>query len=152
LTLRECFASGKLRRIRPDALKAKKSLEAAAAKLEEAKALLDDNHNDAALLYAYSCMFGAGRAILYRDGIQEKSHYCLARYLEEEYAKKGNISQEAITLLDAFREERHAIMYGFEELEVRKEEAEEAIAAAEKFVQRARELIAPRRWGDSRGG
>jgi len=49
LTLRECFASGKLRRIRPDALKAKKSLEAAAAKLEEARALLDDDHNDAAI-------------------------------------------------------------------------------------------------------
>jgi len=144
LTVKECFASGKLRRIRPDVLKAKKSLEAAATKLKEAKALLDDSHNDAALLYAYSCMFGAGRAILYRDGIQEKSHYCLARYLEEEYAKKGKISQETITLLDAFREERHAIMYGFEELEVRKEEAEEAIAAAEKFIQKAKELIGPR--------
>ena len=110
--------------------------------MKEAKALLDDNHNNAALLYAYSCMFSAGRAILYRDGVQEKSHYCLARYLEEEYAKKGKISSEAIALLDAFREERHAIMYGFEEVEVRKEEAEEAIAAAEKLIQKARELIA----------
>ena len=141
MTVEECFASGKLRRIRPDALKAKKSIDAAATKLGKAKALLDDGHNDAALLYAYSCMFSAGRAILYKDGIQEKSHYCLARYLEEEYAKKGKISREAITLLDAFREERHAIMYGFEELEIRREEAEEAIAAAEKFVQKAEELI-----------
>jgi hypothetical protein len=36
--------------------------------------------------------------------------------LEEEYAKREKISREAITLLDAFREERHAMMYGFEEL------------------------------------
>jgi len=69
LTLNECFASGKLRRIRPDALKAKRSLEVAATKLKESKVLLDDGHNDAALLYAYSCMFSAGRAILYRDGV-----------------------------------------------------------------------------------
>jgi len=40
LTLEECFALRKLRRIRPDPLKAQKSLEAAAAKLERAKALL----------------------------------------------------------------------------------------------------------------
>jgi len=141
LTLEECFASRKLRRIRPDRLKAQKSLDAAAAKLERAKALLDDGHNDAALLYAYSCMFGAGRAILYKDGIQEKSHYCLAKYLEEEYAKRGKIDPETITLLNTFREERHAIMYGFEEVEVRDEEAREAISAAEKFIQRARRLI-----------
>jgi len=56
--------------------------------------------------------------------------------------KKGKISPEVITLLDAFREERHAIMYGLEEVEVGKEEAEEAIAAAEKLIQKARELIA----------
>ena len=141
MTLEECFASRKLRRIRPDILKARKSLDVATAKLERAKSLLKDGHNDAAVLYAYSCMFGAGRALLYKDGIQEKSHYCLAKYLEEKYAKEGKIDPETITLLNAFREERHAIMYGFEEVEVREEEAREAISAAEKFIQRARELV-----------
>lgn len=141
MTLAECFTSRKLRRIRPDLLKARKSLDAAGAKLKEAKALLEDAHNDAGLLYAYSSMFGAGRAILYKDGIQEKSHYCLAKYLEEEYAKKGKIDREIITLLDAFREERHAIMYGFEEPEVGQEEAGEAVSTAEKFLQKAKELI-----------
>lgn len=76
-------------------------------------------------------MFGAGRAVLYKDGIQEKSHYCLAKYPEENYAKKGKIDIETITLLNAFREERHSIMYGFEEIEVKEEEAREAVSAAE---------------------
>jgi len=142
LTLDECFALRKLRRIRPDSLKARKSLDAAAAKLERAKILLKDGHNDAALLYAYSAMFGAGRAILYKDGVQEKSHYCLAKYLEEKYAKEGKIDQETISLLHAFREERHAIMYGFEEIRIRDEEAKEAVAAAEKIIENAEELIA----------
>ena len=102
-----------------------------------------DGHNDAALLYAYSCMFGAGRAILYKDGIQ-KSHYCLAKYLEEKYAREGKIDPDTITLLNVFREEMHAIMYGFEEVKVREEEAREAITTAEKFIQKARKLIAPR--------
>ena len=128
--------------MRPDILKARKSLDAAVAKLKEARALLKDNHNDAALLYAYSSMFNVGRAILYKDGIQEKSHYCLARYLDQKYAKKGKINPETITLLDTFREERHAIIYGFEEFETRKEEAEEAIMAAEKFIQKVKELVA----------
>ncbi len=145
MTLEECFASKKLRRIRPDQLKARKSLEAAAAKLERAKALLKDGHNDAALLYAYSSMFGAGRALLYKDGVQEKSHYCLSKYLEEKYAKSGKIDPETITLLNAFREERHAIMYGFEEVKVVEEEAREAVSAAEKFIKKAEELVAPKR-------
>jgi len=144
LTLKECFASRKLRRIRPDRLKAQKSLDAAAAKLERAKSLLRDGHNDAALLYAYSCMFGAGRAILYKDGIQEKSHYCLAKYLEEKYAREGRIDPDTITLLNAFREERHAILYGFEEVKVRDEEAREAITTAEKFIRKTGRLIAPK--------
>lgn len=122
-------------------LKARKSLDAAAVKLKEAKALLRDGHNNAALLYAYSSMFGAGRVVLYRDGIQEKSHYCMAKYLEEEYARKGKIDPGIITLLNAFREERHAIMYGFEEMMVAQEEAEEAISTAEKFIQKAKELL-----------
>jgi len=132
----------KLRRIRPDRLKARKSLEAAVAKLERAKALLKDGHYDTALLYAYSAMFGAGRAILYKDGIQERSHYCLAKYLEEKYAKEGKIDTEMITLLNAFREERHAIMYGFEEVKVRREEAREAISAAEKFILKVEGILA----------
>lgn len=144
MSLDECFASRKLRRIHPDQLKARKSLDAAAAKLERAKALLEDGHNDAALLYAYSSMFSAGRAILYKDGIQEKSHYCLAKYLEEKYVKKGKIDSETITLLNAFREERHAIMYGFEEVEVGEDEAGEAVSAAEKFIRKADELLAPK--------
>ncbi|MDI6883583.1 MAG: HEPN domain-containing protein, partial [Hadesarchaea archaeon] len=130
-----------LRRIRPDLLKARKSLDAAGTKLERAKALLKDGHNDAALLYAYSSMFSAGRAILYKDGIQEKSHYCLAKYLEEKYAKNGKIDPETITLLNAFREERHAIMYGFEEVEVGEGEAGEAVSAADKIIRKAEELI-----------
>lgn len=142
MTLDECFALGKLRKVRPDLLKARKSLDAAAAKLKESRALLEDGHYAAALLYAYSSMFNAGRAILYKDGIQEKSHYCLARYLDEEYAKTGKITPETITLLDAFREERHSIIYGFEEFKTRREEAEEAITAAEKLIQRTKELLA----------
>lgn len=141
MTLEECFASRKLRRIRPDLLKARKSLDAAGTKLERAKALLKDGYSDAALLYAYSSMFSAGRAILYKDGVQEKSHYCLAKYLEEKYAKSGKIEPETITLLNAFREERHAIMYGFEEVKVGEEEAGEAVSAAEKIILKAEELI-----------
>ena len=67
----------------------------------------------------------------------------MAKYLEEKYAREGKIDPDMITLLNAFREERHAIMYGFEEVKVRGEEAREAITAAEKFIRKAGELIAP---------
>ncbi len=144
MTLRDCLAQRKLRRIRPDPLKARKSLEAASAKLKKAKELLADEHYDATLLYAYTSMFSSGRALLYKDGIQEKSHYCLARYLEERYVKREKLNPKIITFLDSFREERHAIMYGSEEVEIRREEAEEAISVAEEFLGRAKELVGKR--------
>jgi uncharacterized protein (UPF0332 family) len=126
-------------------LKARKSLGAAASKLKRAKELLADGHHDAALLYAYTSMFSSGRALLYRDGVQEKSHYCLARYLEEKYVKKGKLDPEIIVFLDSFREERHAIMYGFEEVEIRPEAAREAVSIAEEFLRRAKGLVSRKR-------
>jgi len=87
MKLRECFEKRLLRRIAPDMEKAKKSLEMSIKKLEEAKKALEYNLLDSCMIMAYTAMFHAARALLYKDGIQEKSHLCLIIYLREKYSE-----------------------------------------------------------------
>ena len=84
--------------------KAKKSLEMSIKKLEEAKKALEYNLLDSCMIMAYTAMFHAARALLYKDGIQEKSHLCLIIYLREKYSEK--LPVHLINALDAYRIER----------------------------------------------
>ncbi len=49
-------------------------------------------------------MFHTVRAILIRDRFGEKSHYCVARYLEEKYVKTRKLKRKWIDLLDHYRD------------------------------------------------
>jgi len=74
-------------------------------------------------------MFHAARALLYRDGIQEKSHFAISIYLREKYSKElGNLIFE----LDSMREQRREGIYRFE-YEFSKEDCLHAIKSAREF-------------------
>ena len=83
----ECFDKGLLKRDKPDKDKAIRSIEMAAFKLDKARNLFDKEVFDMALINAYISMFHAGRALLFKDGVREKSHYGLYIYLSEKYYK-----------------------------------------------------------------
>jgi uncharacterized protein (UPF0332 family) len=55
-----------------------------------------------ALIAVYMGYFYAARALLYRDGIREKSHYCIGVYLES-YHKKGLLEDEWVLQFDHLR-------------------------------------------------
>ena len=114
MKLRECFEKRLLRRERPDPAKTQRSLEVAEIKLEEAEQALNHTLFDAAIILAYTAMFHAARAILFRDGIVEKSHMCLIEYLRETYVKTGKLSQTAVNILDTLRIDRHETLYGLD--------------------------------------
>ena len=80
---------------------------------------------------AYMAMFHATRAILYDEGIQEKSHFAMYIYLKEKCAQK--IPLPIIHLLNLYRTERHEAMYGLE-YHPTKQEAAQALKDAETFV------------------
>lgn len=89
-----------------------------------------------AFIAAYTSMFHAGRAILYRDGVKERSHYCIYVYLREKYS--GKIEAKYFSELDLLREQRHRTMYGDNEVrlkDVEKEEAEDAVKTARGFLE-----------------
>jgi len=141
LTLDDCFSERKLRKAKPDAAKAKKSVSTARAMLAEASGLSKSGFHRMALVSAYASMFHACRALLFRDGIVEKSHYCLALYVRKNYAEKGAIPVGLMTALDGLREERHDALYGLTGAAPGSDDSKMAIDSAGKLLEIIEKLL-----------
>ncbi len=137
MDIKECFNKRLLRKIFPSREKASSSIKIAESKLAEAKKLFEKDFFNNAVLSAYTSMFHAARALLYQDGIQEKSHYATYIYIRERYS--GKISKSLINSFNNSREERHEILYGFEH-KFGKKEAENVILDAEEFLQEVKKI------------
>lgn len=85
-------------------------------------------------------MFHSARAILFLDGYREKSHACVARYLEEQYVHKKKLEKRWVELLDHHREIRHEDKYDLSFFSS-EGEAKEALKAAGHFFQRMKHLL-----------
>ena len=85
-------------------------------------------------------MFHAARALLFRDGIIEKSHVCLAEYLRAEYVRKGRLSGALVSTHDSLRIDGHETLYGLETKSSAKE-AEYALRKANEFLKAAKETL-----------
>ncbi|MEK6922726.1 MAG: HEPN domain-containing protein [Nanoarchaeota archaeon] len=134
----DCFRFRLLRKIKPDKTKSQKSLEIAESRFKRAKEALRLNVFDFVILEAYMSMFHAARALLYKDGIQEKSHYAISVYLKEKYSNK--IPLPVINFLEIHRTERHEAMYGLEYQPVEKD-AELALQDAEIFINEIKKIL-----------
>jgi len=88
---------------------------------------------NSSILASYMIMFHAARSILFFDGYREKSHACVARYLEEKYVKTGKLDRKWVELLDHSREIRHYDQYDLSFFST-KEDAENALKSARDFL------------------
>lgn len=136
----ECLEKGLLRKTVPSKTKAKKSLEASRKWLEEADRNIQSHALKSCLLSAYLAIFHAARSILFLDGYREKSHACIARYLEEKYVQEGLLEPEWVELFDHFRELRHTDQYSFNFFSST-DESKNAIEKSEEFVSRMEKLL-----------
>lgn len=128
----DCLRDGLLRRIPRSPERARNSLRAAEKWLREARSTYEAEAYNSALMCVYLCMFHSARSVLYRDGYREKSHYCVARFLENEYVNKGKLEQKWVNILDHYRDQRHRNQYTFA-LDPSKDEVFEAIETAQGF-------------------
>ncbi|KAA0010502.1 MAG: HEPN domain-containing protein [Thermoplasmata archaeon] len=136
----DCISKGLLRKIPPSKEKAENSIKFAMEWLDEAGKSLTAGAFNSSVLCSYLSMFHSARAILFYDGFREKSHYCVARYLEENYVKKGLLEAKWVDLLDHYRDLRHTSQYSVESFAT-KEEAENALETAKKFLERMKKLL-----------
>ena len=134
----DCFRFRLLRKINPDKEKTKRSLEISDIKLEEARKALNLKIFEYVILGSYMAMFHSARALLYKDGIQEKSHFALFIYLKEKY--KNQIPINILNLLNIHRTERHEAMYGLE-YRPTEEDALTAVEDAKIFVKEVKKAI-----------
>jgi len=128
------FADGSLKRIEKSDERAEKSLEAAAKYLKDARLSLGAGAFSVSVLGSYSAAFHAARAVLFTDGVAERSHYAVCEYLREMH---GSLD---VNGLNMYRSLRHNVAYGLES-ESDEKEAEAALAFAEKFVSMVREYL-----------
>ena len=136
----ECLKKGLLRKTQPSKTKAKKSLGASLKWLEEADKNIKSDALKSCLMSAYLAVFHAARSVLFLDGYSEKSHACIARYLEEKYVRKGLLEPEWVEMLDHFRELRHTDQYSFNFF-TSTGESEDTIKRSKEFVSRMEKLV-----------
>jgi len=124
---------GFLRRIPPSKDKGIQSIKKAYEWLKEAESSLKAGAYGSAILASYTAMFHSARAILFFDGFREKSHACVARYLEEKYVKTGKLDKKWVELLDHTRQVRHDDQYNLSFFST-KEEAKKSLESARDFI------------------
>lgn len=136
----DCISEGLLRKIPPSREKAFRSIERSERWLKEAEKTLKGEAFDSSVLASYMVMFHSARAILFFDGFREKSHACVARYLEEKYVKTKKLKKKWVDLLDHHREIRHNDQYDLSFFST-DEEAEQAVKSASEFLSKMKELL-----------
>jgi uncharacterized protein (UPF0332 family) len=85
---------------------------------------------------AYTAMFHAARAILFRDGIKERSHECIPMYIRQRYP--GMAGQTNI--LNSYRIYRHEALYGLE-FDPQEEDAIVAVRFAKELLSAVEKVL-----------
>lgn len=134
----DCFDKGLLRRNRIDKSRVVGSLKISEKFLKEAKGNITMGYSDAAFLLAYNSMFHTARALIFLEGITERSHFCMITFLLENY--RANLAvYPYIEILDTYRIVRHKIQYSGEQCG--EADAQEIVNDAAGFLEVVKDLI-----------
>jgi len=109
--------------------------------LEKAEGNQKIEYFDIAFSLAYQSMFHAARALLFKNDLKERSHKAITTALKEIYQEKTEL-KELLDTLDSYRITRHAIQYTG--AGCAKEDSEEAIKDAEKFIEAVESVLFPK--------
>ena len=116
----------------------KKELSISENDLLDAKAGFQEKRYKWSTIQAYYAMFHATRALVYSKGYREKSHYCLSVALRALFVEEGKLDAQAgRDFLNAMNL-REAADY---EAEFSEAGATAVITAAEKFIEKAKNLL-----------
>ena len=138
--VQECFEQGLLKKIKPNLKYSEQSIKQAEHFLDEADKLIENKINDMAFIALYNASFHAARALLFKDGVKERSHYCVNKYVEEKYQEKEFITARQSIILDSLREKRNSIQYSLEQFEI-EEHLEEIYNEVEGIIEKVKEII-----------
>jgi len=136
MKLQDCFKEGLLRKTKPSKQYATKSLETSLIYIKNSKDNLKMKNNNLVIFCSYTPMFHSARALLFKDGIKERSHLCIVSYIRETYPRLRRLSNQ----LDAYRRNRHNTLYALDFL-ISEYGAQQAIEDAELFYKQIKTQI-----------
>ncbi|MCZ7400187.1 MAG: HEPN domain-containing protein [Candidatus Methanoperedens sp.] len=140
MKMAECFRNGLLKMTSPDMENALRSLELSRSNIEDAIENMSIHRYRVVAISSYSSMFHAARAILFRDGIKERSHECIPVYLKEKYPELETLSN----ILDSYRRFRHDAIYGLD-FAIDEKEAKAALNSAKEILEKIKFFIIERK-------
>ena len=114
-----------------------KELEEAEYDLVKAEESLMKEDYKWASVQAYYSMFHSAKALVFRKGYREKSHYCLIVALRELYVNTNELDGDYVDTYEMCMDIRHEADYG---LSYDKESARLCIEAAGSFLQKTKDL------------
>ncbi len=135
-----CFEKGLLRRSSRSIGLAKKSIKQARSFLSDTEKLMDAEMDRMAVIALYNAFFHAARTLLFKDGMKERSHYCVARYVEAEYVLKKKLDKKFVLVLDSLRDMRHTTQYSLDVIEI-DEDLNEIYNSCIDFISEVEKLI-----------
>lgn len=138
MRIEDFFREGMLKKSRIDNKEIEGSIELSKRFLERTKGNLMIKYPDVAFILAYNSMFHCARALLFSEGIKERSHFAMIAYLRERFKGDEKLSY-FLNILDSYRIARHCIQYrGDLCSEI---DAEEAIKDASEFLKIVQEYF-----------
>jgi len=138
ISLKECIERGLIKETAPSIVEAKAQMEKANVMLDEARGAVENQSPNSAVLCGYAACFDGARALLFKDGYRERSHACVARYLEANYSNK--LGTSFVHLLDGYREQRHKVSYSSEYYPTL-DEAKNLVDFAGEFLEKIETLL-----------
>lgn len=132
----ECYQKGLLKRVKPDMENARRSIALSESNIEDASENLSINCYRVVIVSSYTAMFHAARAILFKDGIRERSHECIPLYLKANYPELETYANT----LDSYRRFRHNAIYGLTFASDRAE-ARAALESAREFLNQIKSIF-----------
>lgn len=136
MRLDDCFRQGLLKRVAPDIGNARRSLELSKSNIDDAAENIAIRRYRVVLVSGYTAMFHAARAILFRDGVKERSHECVPAYLKERYPELEGFANT----LDTYRRFRHNAIYGLD-FTITDADARAAVESAGEFLKKIKGMI-----------
>lgn len=138
MNVRECFEKGLLVKARTSKETVDNTINLAKHYIERAGGNFRIEYFDVAFTLAYQSMLHTARALLFKDGVKERSHVCVVLYLKEKYRENPHVIKY-INILDSYRIGRHDVVYRGGN--VSREEASGAIEDARDFLRTANEIL-----------
>jgi len=134
----ECFEQGMLRKGKVEVEKINGSIEISKDFLNKADKVFEINEYGIAFLMAYNSMFHSARALLFKYGVTERSHFCMILYLKEKFRENSELL-DFLNIMDSYRGIRHKIQYGGENYS--ELDGSEAIKDAKGFLEKVENFV-----------